>query len=499
MKNKTMNKLIPAAAGIIMIIFTSCGGTKLPAPTGLTATGGIQDNPNRIELSWLPVKDADIYYIYRDGSESGDFSDNVGLSVTSNNVEVDGVEELRYLFVDNFEEGEGGTYWYRVSAASDGDIVNTEGDKSAAVKGDTYVGTWSDAKDLGSAAKLKLAAGLTTLYAVYSAAGEISFQTYAGDETSEEDEPPMIWTPVAASPGNTSISVENPFSVLVSGNELYTAFRDEDNGSDVTMKYYHDSGTDDAPSFDWIGVGDAGFNDAVDATVSTEISAATVGFGNTPYAAFLEGTAPQLYAYNSNLEQWEESTVVLTASAENIRLLGYNNTLYVGYENTDGTNELYLRSYNDSTESLQAGGLVEAADIETGNVVFLSGGGDLYAIYITSARAFEVEQLVDNVWTPLSNISGKPAVPAGAGAGTLAALWYNGYLHVFYVDATDRSGWVKYYDVDKGWLTAAKNSTAITGRDDVGSGLSSFQLASMGTSLYAGYIENGKAYVKILE
>ena len=515
MINNLYKKLIPAAAAILIVILSSCGGTELPAPTGLAASDPDADNPNRIELSWLPVDGADIYYVYRDGSSSGSFEENVGHSVTSSNVETESGEELRYLFLDNFDAGEGGTYWYKVTAAPNADI-SLESAKSGAVEAQTYEGTWSEEKLLGDAAALKLAAGITTLYAVYAdnaATDTIYVQTYAEDEDSDADEPPMIWTAITSSPGNTNAGVVNPFSVFISGGELYTAFIDADStptADAVTMKYYHDSSDDaDNPSFAWTAIGTAGFNGAA----ASELSTATVGFAGTIYSAFLSQTEDistieddedadadeaSLYKYNSTTDTWfltMDNTGDLPFDAENIQLLNHNNTLYVGYEDTDGTNELYIRAYDDGVTALQAGGLIEASDIETGNLAFVSGGSDLYAAYIAGGN-FEVEQLVDDVWTPLSNTTGKPTVPTGGGIGTFAAHWFNGYLYVFYVNSGDSNkGWVKYYDEDDGWQTAAKNSTAITGN----SGLGSFQLTSSGNRLYAGYIENGKAYVKILE
>ncbi|HAK44949.1 MAG TPA: hypothetical protein DCO79_03380, partial [Spirochaeta sp.] len=123
MKNKLINILMSAAAAIVLIILTSCGAVELTAPTDLSAAEPDSDNPNRISLSWLPVDGADIYYVYRSDSLSGDYSD-IGFSVTSASVEIDsGVEELRYLYLNNFEEGEGGTYYYKVTAASNADIT----------------------------------------------------------------------------------------------------------------------------------------------------------------------------------------------------------------------------------------------------------------------------------------------------------------------------------------------------------------------------------------
>ena len=496
MINNLYKKLIPAAAAILIVILSSCGGTELPAPTGLAASDPDADNPNRIELSWLPVDGADIYYVYRDGSKTGSFEENVGHSVTSSNVETESGEELRYLFLDNFDAGEGGTYWYKVTAAPNADI-SLESAKSGAVEAQTYEGTWSEAKLLGDAAALKLAAGITTLYAVYAddaATDTIYVQTYAEDEDSDADEPPMIWTAITSSPGNTNAGVVNPFSVFISGGELYTAFIDADStptADAVTMKYYHDSSDDaDNPSFAWTAIGTAGFNGAA----ASELSTTTVGFTGDIYSAFLEETSAQLFRNNVEIDLTVSSVPV---PVENISIINFNNSLYFGYEEATG---LYLREYDTTFETLgdvEVEDAITTADIETGNLAFVSGGGDLYAAYIAGGN-FEVEQLVDDVWTPLSNTTGKPTVPTGGGIGTLAAHWFNGYLYVFYVNSGDSNkGWVKYYDEDDGWQTASKNGTAITGTISAPDG--SFQLVSSGNRLYAGYIENGKAYVKILE
>ena len=96
-------------------------------------------------------------------------------------------------------------------------------------------------------------------------------------------------------------------------------------------------------------------------------------------------------------------------------------------------------------------------------------------------------------WTDLSNTSGKPSASAGT-YGTLDALWFNNALYVFYVDGTDSKGRVVYYDETDGWMPAEKNGGAVTG-----TGISAVQLASSGNTLYAGYIEGGTAYTRILE
>jgi len=255
------------------------------------------------------------------------------------------------------------------------------------------------------------------------------------------------------------------------------------------MQYYHDSAdTGDDPVFSWEALGTAGFNGAV----SSQISAATVGFGGTIYAAFNDGTADgRLFKYSS--ASWFEISLAgenLPVTISTPKLLSHNNSLYFGYEeDTFSSETLYLRAYDDATTSLATGGLVEAADINDGNAVFVSGGGDLYAVY-TVGSTLKVRKLDNDTWTLLSSFT----VSAGS-YGSLAAAWFNGYLYVFYLDASG-DGWVKYYDEGDGWLSAEKNGTAITG----GGTVSALQLASSGTTtLYAGYIEGGQAYVRILE
>ena len=96
------------------------------SPGGLEAADADPDNPNRIVLSWLPVEGADIYYVYRSPAESGTYS-YAGLSQASADIEnKNGDTELRYSYIQSFDEGEGGTYWYAVSAASNADISASE-------------------------------------------------------------------------------------------------------------------------------------------------------------------------------------------------------------------------------------------------------------------------------------------------------------------------------------------------------------------------------------
>ena len=506
--------LYTAAAALLLLLtalIVGCGTSVLTAPAGLTAVEPDADNPNRIEINWLPVTGADIYYVYRDTAPGGSFNTYAGFSVTSY---TDDGGTLRYAFIENFAEGEGGTYYYRVTAASDMDVSASESALSDAVAASTYKGTWSKAADsvvFDSVKYLRLiASGTTELYAISSPAGAgaaISAKVYAEEETPEGEDPPedpdWIWTALEGSPGNVSgDTADNPFSVLMSGGELYTVFADADAdpADAVSMQYYHDSGTAEAPSFAWTAVGAAGFNAAAADGLTAALSGA---FGGDIYSAFLE-TSDQIsfYKFNDTTDTWFpiDISASLTADAAFVSLLTHSNTLYMAYEDTDGVGDgLYLRAYDDDVTALQAGGLVTASSIDDGNAVFVSGGGDLYAVYLTAADSLEVKKLDGSSWEDLDDVSGDepPASTAAASdPGTLAAEWFNGYLYVFYVDSSDSRGWVKYYSEDYGWQTAERNqSVAVTGTTV----LRDFQLASTGTKLYAGYIEGSKVYVRVLE
>lgn len=160
MKNYTVFKAIKAAAAVtitavFVLLAVSCGAPALSAPSDITVIDEDPDNPNRIELNWLPVEGADIYYVYRSTAEDGTF-DYAGLSVTAADVEdSDRNTELRYSFIETFEDGEGGTYWYKVSAASNID-TSAESALSPAVDASTYEGTWGEAHALGQPDSLSL-------------------------------------------------------------------------------------------------------------------------------------------------------------------------------------------------------------------------------------------------------------------------------------------------------------------------------------------------------
>ena len=494
----------------ILTAISSCGiAPVLEAPGAPVASDPDPDNPNRIEIKWKAVARADIYYIYRSAAEDGSYTD-AGFSVTPQVIEnADGEDETWYSYIDSFDEGEGGTYWYKVSAASDID-TSVESPLSPAVSAATYEGTWGDAYALGAAAKLELAADFSALYVVYSAGTAdtpINVKQYAEAEDSEEDEPPMVWSSLA-SPGNTNGltdgSADGTLSVFIEGGELHTLFNDQTVTGEASLRYYHDSGTADAPSFAWETLGTAGFN--TDTEAVTEVSAAAVGFGGTIYAAFIESGAGTLWKYNTTLEDWTQHAAAapaegaLPAAAGTVQIVEYNNNMYYGYEDTTGGLEnLQLRRYDDAEQKLQtvnSATTVTTSNIDDGNAVFVSGGGSLYAVYIDDS-GFEVEQLADDVWAPLENTAGTPvSTSADSAYGSLDALWFNGRLYVFYINSADSNkGWVKYYDEDDGWKSAEKNGTAVTGSGTI----TALQLASSGSSLYAGYIEDGTAYVRILE
>ncbi len=482
-----MNKIlvlqaIPFFITVTVILLASCGSAGLAAPEKPVAADPDPENPNRIELSWKAVDGADIYYVYRSTSETGSYV-NSGFSVTYNEIEADdGGTEIRYSYIESFDEGNGGTYWYKITAATAEASGTVESGMSPAGDASTYSGTWGAAKDLGAAGQLKLVAGLNSLYALYSAeAGSdvINMQIYAEG-----------WT-AAASPGTTDGGENGPFTVFLSGGELYTVFSDSPAPASgaVSIQYYQDPGTG---VFAWEAVGAEGFNGAA----ASGLSAAAVGFAGDIYSAFIETgggeVGAQLYKNNEEIDLLALIGPIDVAS--NLRLVSHNNNLYFGYEYTDG---LYLREYDTVFETLDTGGQVTTSDIDDGNIVFVSGGGSLYAVYIeVGGTEVIVQQLIGDVWMPVAT-TGELVTTDSAAYGALTAHWFNGYLYVFYID-TDAggTGWVKYYDADDGWLNAQRiGGAAVTGS----TGLKAFQLASSGNTLYAGWIEGGNAYVRILE
>ncbi|MDC7125172.1 MAG: hypothetical protein PQJ46_06385 [Spirochaetales bacterium] len=471
---------------ILFFLIFSCGSTEVVAPSNIEASDPDEDNPNRVEISWSPVDGAGIYYVYRSESESGTF-ENVGFSVTSDE---DSDGDTRYYFVENFEEGEGGTYYYCVTAAPDKDI-SSESARSSVVAASTYSGSWTEPKEIGSASILKLAAGSSDLYAVYCSSdtsSDLGIYKYAEDEDSEEDDAEKVWTSID-SPGSTNGSLDNPFSVLVIDSELYVVYNDQAStaGGKLTSKYYHDSSDDeDNPSFAWTAYGSEAFNDVA----ANGIDAVESGLANDIYTIFFESSTVTFYKNSGSSGSWFEIDITSESfinNAGSLRVISNNNTPYIGYEDTtDGG--LYLRAYEDS--SLQADGNVSTSGIDDGNVAFVSGTSAIYAVYFTDSGSFEAKSYEDSVWSALTNTDGQPTVKTGT-SGSLDSAWYNGYLYVFYLGSD--GAYVKYYDNDDGWQSAQKNGGVITSAS-----AGSLQLVAS-DALYAGYIESGKAYVRILE
>ena len=120
----------------------------------------------------------------------------------------------------------------------------------------------------------------------------------------------------------------------------------------------------------------------------------------------------------------------------------------------------------------------------------------MYAVYLPAGGTeVAVRQLVGSEWTAIST-AGDLASNDSYAYGTLAAHWFNGYLYIFYVSSDDDKGWVKYYDEDEGWLNSQRNGgVEVTGTGTV----TKVQLASSGSVLYAGWVEDGNAYVRVLE
>ena len=485
-------------------LLTGCGAAVLSAPSDLKASAADADNPNRIEISWLPVDGAGIYYVYRDKAEDGNFSEYAGFSVTASK---DSGGVMRYYFIDIIADGKGGTYWYRVTA-SPSVSIKSESAKSAAVSATTCSGSWSAASSsvLAEAVlQFSVTASGSELYAVTGGA-DMSLRGlhYKNDPASTASPPAKKWfslTGAAGSLNTAGVNAAESFSAVIIGGELGIVYTDSGatpSGA-LSLKYYHNSGTADEPSFAWTAAGGRGFNSAAAIDINSAVPA-----GSDIFSAFLETSTLKLYKYKNAGSAWFElsSSEVLNVIGS-ISTVSQGGTLYLGYEGVGG---LYLRSFDSDSDSLQSGGLVYGAAVDGGNAVFISGGGSLYSAYISdpagndddTSGSLSVVKFSDGSWSALDDVAGDlpPEADGRSPYGTLAAAWHNGYLYLFYADSGDsRRGWVKYYDAGLGWQTAQIGGSALTGDGALGS----FSLLSSGGVLYASYVEDGRCYLRSLK
>ncbi len=484
---------------IIIALFSGCGVSGLAAPADLAAEEGDPDYPNRTQISWQPVEDAGIYYVYRapsiDSAES-DY-DYAGFSVTSYIDEES--SETRFSYIESFEEGEGGTFAYRVTAAAATDTV-VESAMSDAVEASTYSGSWSsvsstDSEITNDAVSLDLVYSGGVLYAVTAAAsGAISVKQYADEEDSEEDNPPKVWTSLSGSPGSITASKINPVSAFYSG-DLYVAYSFDsdlsigtaaDDGT-LNLKYY------DSDSDSW----KSSLNMELADNLLDHVSSVSSGTFTTKFYtsavnldAVTDTTPDEIIVYSDGASVPDIGPLPIAVS-DFTQLFTNNGSLYVGY--TVSAGGLYTNEINTNTDVLQDSVTVSTDTVGSSLAVFVSGSGIIYAVYVTSGNMLVVRKYEDSSWTAYASITDANT----AYTGTLASAWYNGYLYVFYVDGSD-AAWIKYFDEDEGWQNAARGSAEFI--SDAGS-YSGFNLTPAGTSiLYAAYInDTGSAMLKGLQ
>ncbi len=498
--NKKYISIILLIPFIIIISFSGCGVSGLAAPTDLAAEEGNPDYPNRTQISWLPVENAGIYYVYRapsSDSAEADY-DYAGFSVTS--YVDDESSEIRFSFIESFEEGEGGTFAYRVTAAAATDTV-VESAMSDAVEASTYSGSWSSVSSTNSqitddAVSLDLVYSGGVLYAVTaSTSGTISVKQYADEEDSEEDNPPKVWTALSGSPGSITTSKTNPVSAFYSG-DLYVAYTFDsdlstgtaaDDDGTINLKYY------DSDSDSW----KSSLNMELADNLLDHVSSISSGAFATKFYtsavnldAVTDATPDEIIVYSDGSSVADISQLPIVVS-DFTQMFTNNSSLYVGY--TASTGGLYMNEINTNTDVLQDSVTVSTDTVGGSLAAFVSGSGIIYAVYITSGNALVVRKYEDSSWTAYASITDANA----AYTGTLASAWYNGYLYVFYVDGSDKA-WVKYFDEDEGWQNAARGSSELI--TDAGS-YSGFNLTTAGTSiLYASYIDDlDSAWLKGLE
>jgi hypothetical protein len=449
--------LLPRAALIVLTVMAWGGcewflGPELDTPKELTATTTLTDE---IQLNWLQVDKADIYYIYRAESEEGPY-DYYTFAYTSAYTDTGIAPAI--------------PYWYQVTAS---DLEsNNESDPTEGVMGNsTHEFGWSDATAAGTgAAQQRLALDR----ADSSTTGMAYLATVANDSTGEitvytYDFSGGSWETLGNPFGTTDNAVTRVADIAAHNGTVYVAYADKGLSGKVSVRKYN------ASTEAWDVVGSEGFSTGTDAAyISMDVDDS-----GKVYLGYIDDSG---FYMRDDGNYTDPGTNLFTESNSS----------------TSAVTSVYGTTYNYAFEDSVAGTVKAnvASPVTTGNLrdnymdFIAVSATEMYIAYYTDA--FYVKKYDGSDWT--TNIT--PASITVSASAASVALSYDsstGTLYLFYRDPGEGIV-LKYSGNGTTWETVSDGES-----EGIATNPSNLELETYNNYLYASYLQFGIAQMRIRE
>ena len=457
--------LFPAAAALLLFLLAGCewiNGPDLTPPLNLAATTGLSDI---ITLTWDPVEKADIYYIYRSGSEDGEFTyaGFVPLPEEDDNSDDETAGEEAQLTWSDSDIAYQVNYWYSVTAAHL--VSNNESVMTDAVMGRAeHDYAWSTAATAGTgAAAMDLAldtadgseTGTPFMITVDDdATGAVSVYEYDGGSGT--------WSAVGDSLGTSDSSAVRPAAVAAYDGTIHAAYTDAGLSNRVTVKTWNSA--DET----WDVVGTAGFSGDNADYLSMDTDSAT----GTVYLGYIDGTGAVEIRNNGNdfVSAADPTTGTILSS---LTIAQTGSTTHYAVEIDTPAVETSLANQSVSVD-LNDNYLDIAAVSAT----------EIYVAYHDDSGFFV--RKYNGSWNDITPTT--PAISPDPSTASVALAWDSeeSTLYLLYHD-TLQSKVLKYSGSGSDWEETADTDT----ENGIAVSASNLELEAFKNFLYAGYISIG--------
>lgn len=462
---------LSGGAIFVLCIFTtlvSCeliNGPDLAAPEAISAT---TEELDKIVLSWDEIEKADIYYIYRSGSEDGDF-EYYGFTYAGTFTDTKIAPEI--------------PYWYTVTA-SDLETDN-ESPRSDPVEGNSdHEYAWSQAVTAGTGAarqRLTLDTAPDSLSEIGTAPAYLGYA--ADDETgsitvSKYNPTTGAFDPLSGAVGTTDVDLPRTFDIRAYNDTVYLAYSDKGLGGKVTVQSYT------ATAGTWQIIGEEGFSSGTDARyVSVDIDPGT----GTVYVGYIDSSGFEV----RNSGDLFASAPITSADPDTSALIEFDGaSLRYAYEDED-TNTIEAASTAAAT----------GVNLRDGYIDFTAGSpSEMYIAYYTDK--LYVKRFNGSDWsTDLT----PPGISASISSASVSLAYWDldptdgdpGDLYLYYSDdggGFGAAGIVKKYD-GSDWTTLPGSEDT----ESIATAPTEIELETYRNIVYASYLTAGVAQMRVWE
>ena len=491
------SRIAPTVAGAVFsvlaaLLLSSClwiYGPEMGVPENLSAS---VDETDKIILTWGPVENADIYYIYRSPRQHGDF-DYHSFSYTADFTDTDIDPEV--------------PYWYRVTSS---DLEsNNESPRTAAVMGDSlHDFAWSQTAVLSTAAnRIRICAD--------PAPEEGSREEYrawavlAGDtpgspaEVHGYNRDTDTWEVFGDPFGSIDPSVPGSVDVAAYAGGVYAAYADTGYGGRITVKRYNWAGET------WENVGTTGPEGISGSDGARYISLETARDADNPLPEVVwigfDGSEYTVWSsfYDDITDSWSgpEDLPAGTAATDpyaGTSSLRTDSRLIAAFEDESGSGDrIRPAEYGGGgwNQLASSGGLPGGGDNIIDGYFELAGfaADALFIAYMTDTLTFEVRGYNGSDWNSVVTPAGITVSSAAERVG-LAADDVDGeeFLYLFYRDSL--SGYVRKRNIAAGTWELLPVSTDT---EEMSLNPTFPETAAHNNIVYCAYLSGSSAQVRV--